>query len=344
MTQVRPLTDAQRAQMPAYAQKWIDIGLATVDPTKGDTIDQDAVAEAIPKVYAAGGYERPDDIIYVKSPLAAVFAARMALPAPVWDKGWPTDLESLELLAQKHRGVSVTHFLCYGAFDASWLSFYDFFWRECGVDECKAIEGFFQMAELAGWFFTLDKACIVSERPWHINRDDDARLHSVTDYAIDWTDGYGFCSVHGVRVPERYIFHPESITVDDVKAERNTEVQRIMMEQFGQTREEIRGYTEPDQTRREIGPRRFMEAADPAVVDSDNYGELLRFEQRNDEPLVMVRVVNSTPEPDGSYKKYLLRVPPTTRTAKEAVSWSTTLSTLDGPVLPVELYKPIKET
>ena len=33
----------------------------------------------------------------------------------------------------------------------------------------------------------------------------------------------------------------------------------------------------------------------------------------NDEPLVMVKVMNSTPEPDGSFKPYFLRVHPELR-------------------------------
>jgi hypothetical protein len=36
----------------------------------------------------------------------------------------------------------------------------------------------------------------------------------------------------------------------------------------------------------------------------------------------MVRVKNSTPEPDGTYKEYFLRVPPTIKTAREAVAWT----------------------
>ena len=40
------------------------------------------------------------------------------------------------------------------------------------------------------------------------------------------------------------------------------------------------------------------------------------------EPLTVVEVVNSTPEPDGSHRRYFLRVPPDTRTAREAVAWT----------------------
>jgi hypothetical protein len=36
----------------------------------------------------------------------------------------------------------------------------------------------------------------------------------------------------------------------------------------------------------------------------------------------VVCVTNKTPEPDGTYKKYFLRIPPTISTAKEAVAWT----------------------
>jgi hypothetical protein len=36
----------------------------------------------------------------------------------------------------------------------------------------------------------------------------------------------------------------------------------------------------------------------------------------------MVEVKNSTPEPDGSTKRYMLRVPPQIETATAAVAWT----------------------
>lgn len=42
----------------------------------------------------------------------------------------------------------------------------------------------------------------------------------------------------------------------------------------------------------------------------------------DDEPIATVHVTNNTPEPDGTYKKYWIRVPPGTKTAKEAVAWT----------------------
>ena len=53
-----------------------------------------------------------------------------------------------------------------------------------------------------------------------------------------------------------------------------------------------------------------------------------RREGRNSEwgmvnsEMVMVEVVNSTPEPDGECKTYWLRVPPATQRARQGVAWT----------------------
>jgi hypothetical protein len=36
----------------------------------------------------------------------------------------------------------------------------------------------------------------------------------------------------------------------------------------------------------------------------------------------MVKVINSTPEPDGRFKDYFLRVPPMMVRARQAVAWT----------------------
>lgn len=55
-----------------------------------------------------------------------------------------------------------------------------------------------------------------------------------------------------------------------------------------------------------------------------------------DEDVVMVEVINSTPEPDGTSHTYWLRVPPTTRTAKEGVAWTFGLH--------ADVYDPVRQT
>lgn len=47
-------------------------------------------------------------------------------------------------------------------------------------------------------------------------------------------------------------------------------------------------------------------------------------------------VTDSTPEPDGTSRTYWLRVPPTTRTAREGVSWTFGVTEAD--------YEPLVQT
>ena len=51
---------------------------------------------------------------------------------------------------------------------------------------------------------------------------------------------------------------------------------------------------------------------------------------------MVVEVENSTPEPDGSRRTYFLRVPPATRTAREAVAWTFSMT--------ADAYRPSMET
>ena len=82
---------------------------------------------------------------------------------------------------------------------------------------------------------------------------------------------------------------------------------------------------------------RFAERAAPGGVADPPAGMGVAARDRDgDEDVVMVEVVNSTPEPDGTSRTYWLRVPPRTRTAKEGVAWT---FGLDGAA-----YAPVRQT
>ena len=95
---------------------------------------------------------------------------------------------------------------------------------------------------------------------------------------------------------------PGSLLVSEIENERNAEVRRVMMNVFGQDR--------------------FLLLSGAKAIHSDDFGTLYRKELPGDEPLVMVKVVNATAEPDGSFKDYFLRVPPHIVRAREAVAWT----------------------
>ncbi len=107
---------------------------------------------------------------------------------------------------------------------------------------------------------------------------------------------------HGVRVRRYIIERPGEITIDAIKSEQNTEIRRVMIERYGLSR--------------------YLLDSGAVKVHGDETGELYRTEIPDDEPLVMVKVLNSTPEPDGSKKPYFLRVPPQLTTARDAVAWT----------------------
>ena len=64
-------------------------------------------------------------------------------------------------------------------------------------------------------------------------------------------------------------------------------------------------------------------------VGLDDHGSLWRIDLPHSEPLVLVELENSTVEPDGTRKRYFLRVPPNLRSAREAVAWTFGLSADD---------------
>jgi hypothetical protein len=92
------------------------------------------------------------------------------------------------------------------------------------------------------------------------------------------------------------------LTVKEIQEERNAEVRRVMVERYGLSR--------------------FLMDSGAKKLAEDEFGELYQTEIADDEPICMIKLVNSTPEPDGEFKNYWLRVPPDMKTARQAVAWT----------------------
>ena len=83
-----------------------------------------------------------------------------------------------------------------------------------------------------------------------------------------------------------------------------------------------------------LGWERFLATASAELRAQDDYGKLWATTVRIDgERVQLVEVVNATAEPDGSHRRYFLRVPPTTRTAREAVGWTFGFDNADDYIL-----------
>lgn len=120
----------------------------------------------------------------------------------------------------------------------------------------------------------------------------------------------------GIRISRRVAFEPETITYQEVLAAGNVELRRILLERMGY--------------------ERFMEEAHAKTIhqDSDPGGErrLLKVSIQGDEDLVCLAVTCPS-----TGRRYMLRVPPSTRTCHQAAAWIAGFDRADD-------YRPMKET
>jgi hypothetical protein len=163
-----------------------------------------------------------------------------------------------------------------------------------------------QAAVSSGFEVMHSDFCIVADYPEALNVDEQYRLHCSDAPSIRWRDGWSLYHWHGVRVSKQVIEAPHSLTLAQISSEPNLEVRRVMITRFGL--------------------ERFLSESGARKIGADECGVLFYLEMDGDEALAIVKVVNSTPEPDGTFKNYFLRVPPAMRTAREAVAWTFGLS------------------
>jgi len=226
----------------------------------------------------------------------------------VWDSVWASVLDSVGASVLDSVGASVRDSVwasvrasVYGSHDSSWLSFYDYFLNGCHLACIEPLRPLIDLAHHCGWWIPYQQLCILQHRHCELHRDADGRLHNPFGMAVKYRDGWGVYAWHGTHIPlEQAWIIEESNRLDSraIDAEDNAELRRVMLEIFGHDRYLIESGLQP--------------------TDSSDYGELFRKSLSDDEDLVMVRVTDAT-HPD---HRYMLRVPPSCRTAHEAVAWS----------------------
>jgi hypothetical protein len=139
----------------------------------------------------------------------------------------------------------------------------------------------------------------VCERPARQAVDAQGRLHHESLPALECRDGWPIYAWHGVRVPAAVIEAPHLLTPEQIQGETNAEVRRVMIERFGW--------------------ERWLAATGARPVHTDRYGDLYRTDLDGARVGIVV-VNNSTPEADGTRKRYALMVPPEHETAQGAIA------------------------
>lgn len=195
-----------------------------------------------------------------------------------------------------------------GQHDAAWLAAFD--------GRGDRLDGLAEVARHAGWWWPYERAAVISERPEALHRDEAGRLDRGDGPALAYRDGFALHAWRGMPVPAEFLEELNSLTPKRIREEENAELRRVMLEFYGYDRYLTESGAEP--------------------VHRDETGVLWRIALDGDEDVVMVEVVNSTPEPDGTHRVYWLRVPPGTRTAKDGVAWT---FGLQG-----DAYAPVRQT
>ncbi|MFC9606245.1 DUF6745 domain-containing protein [Streptomyces niveus] len=195
-----------------------------------------------------------------------------------------------------------------GQHDAAWLAAFD--------GRGERLAGLAEVAAHAGWWWPYEKVTVVCERPVELHRDEAGRLDRGDGPALAYPDGFALYAWRGMPVPADFLAELTTLDPARIRTEENAELRRVMLEYYGYDRYLAESGAEP--------------------IGKDETGILWRIALADDEDVVMVEVVNSTPEPDGTSRTYWLRVPPNTRTAKEGVAWTFGLD--------AQTYEPLRQT
>ncbi|MES9589921.1 DUF6745 domain-containing protein [Streptomyces sp. NPDC007076] len=331
-----------------YVDSWRAVAAAT------GAADRSAAEDGLRLAYRSAGLAEPERIVWVDSPRAAVAAVEKLVDAgrsvrdeirtrpwaqerrrmydelgPAgWSALWSATgaqlWETTAALAERIRAGVVADLsegpedasdvrlvlldAVLGQHDAAWLAAFD--------GRGDRLDGLAEVARHAGWWWPYERAVVISERPEALHRDEAGRLDRGDGPALAYRDGFALHAWRGMPVPAEFLEELNSLTPKRIREEENAELRRVMLEFYGYDRYLTESGAEP--------------------VHRDETGVLWRIALDGDEDVVMVEVVNSTPEPDGTHRVYWLRVPPGTRTAKDGVAWT---FGLQG-----DAYAPVRQT
>ncbi|MET9926856.1 MULTISPECIES: DUF6745 domain-containing protein [unclassified Streptomyces] len=331
-----------------HVNSWRDVAAAT------GAADRAAAEEGVRRAYRTAGLAEPERIVWAESPRAAVevveklTGAGPSVREEVRTRPWAEERrrmydelgpagwsalwsatgaqlwETTAALAERIRSGVVADLAArpqdegavrlvlldavLGQHDAAWLAAFD--------GRGDRLTGLAEVARNAGWWWPYERAVVISERPEVLHRDEAGRLDHGEGPALAYRDGFALHAWRGMPVPAAFLAELASLSPQRIREEENAELRRVMLEYYGYDRYLTESGAEP--------------------VHRDETGILWRIALEGDEDVVMVEVVNSTPEPDGTHRTYWLRVPPATRTAKDGVAWT---FGLDGAA-----YAPVRQT
>lgn len=353
-TEVGALSDWQRAELAVYGARWNALRQSTEPP------DYAAARAAIDTAYAAAGLTPPREIVWEHGPAelatawskrrhaagesvralivdqvrrkaelavdrAISLTVRMALTSEAGLARLPAYCASIDeaLLRLGERALPILPMRFLDFFtrrrnratfagsgfsfqSAAWLGALHYLHDVCGLERHTGpVAGLWELARHACWMAPHEQICWLIRRPTAIRCDANGRLHATDGPALRFGPDCAVYAWKGVIIPGRLIERPDLVDVRAIDAAHDPQIRRCMIDI--------------------MTPQRFVEEGGAQRVSEDDTGILWRQRWRW-EAWAAVEVINGTPEPDGTHKRYFLQVPPTVRTPREGVAWTYGLS------------------
>ncbi|MCX5202856.1 hypothetical protein OG897_15535 [Streptomyces sp. NBC_00237] len=133
-----------------------------------------------------------------------------------------------------------------------------------------------------------------------VEKNEAGRLDREDGPALVYPDGFALHAWRGIPVPAEFPDELTGLSRARIRDEENAGLRRAMLEHYGY--------------------ERYLTESGAEPVHRGETGILWRITLPFDEDVVVVEAVDSTPGPDGAHRTSWLRVPPTTRTAKEGAA------------------------
>ncbi len=274
------LTADQKALKKVVKKEWID------KLTQFSSIDKEKLIRFIEFSYAK--IHKPFPKIFICSdPLTAV------------------------KMAQKMGCKDIHTFHYFGnGYDNGWLAFYDFFARigilKKSLGKLRQYNDIVECGAFA--YIFMDKAVIAIAPPLFVKRDEKKRMHCETGPALAFPGGrFKSWRWHGARVTEQIILHPETLTKEQILAEKNSEVSRAIAERIGWKEYLLR-----------VGAILVHQWFDETMIC---HYELYDFKQRQGSLQPRLLKMESPALNDGTRPYYIEPVPPQSLTCQAARRW-----------------------
>jgi hypothetical protein len=170
------------------------------------------VEEALKRIYVSEGFEIPSKFIWVESDVAAA------------------------KYVKEHSGSPYNNSM-FGQYDSFWVARIkvadEFVGGVIGSDDDRESIANMEVMTKCGPWWPYDNCVVIMDRPLELHLTKDGSPHNEVGPAIMYRDGVKHWYIGGHKVTEQIVLHPDTLTIEQIKAESNAEVRRVMISRYG---------------------------------------------------------------------------------------------------------------